>query len=135
MFQQNSNDRERMAEENRALKEILQAHGIQHDFNTSSSIPFSHTDSQFGGSSTSITGSQTRGTMSTGVTSPAHSGPLSIPNQSVIGSPPTSDPNSFKGSVAHYQPTRQQGVDFDQVGIDFVLQYERTPYLSPPPQQ
>lgn len=136
-FQLNASDRERIAEENRALKDILQAHGIPYDVNTIGSAPFSsNSGSQYGGSSTSITGSHTHGSLSTGVTSPTRSGPSSIPNQSSMGSPPTSDPHAFKQqAVSQYQPARQHGADYDQVGIDFVLQYERTPYLSPPPQQ
>jgi hypothetical protein len=33
---------------------------------------------------------------------------------------------------SHHQ---QNGLDYDQIGIDFVLTYDRSPYLSPPPQQ
>lgn len=39
---------------------------------------------------------------------------------------------SFPASSSDLNTT-QQGVDCDQLGIDFVLTYDRTPYLSPPP--
>jgi hypothetical protein len=33
-------------------------------------------------------------------------------------------------------PHMNGGLDYDQIGIDFVLTYDhQTPYLSPPPQQ
>jgi hypothetical protein len=35
----------------------------------------------------------------------------------------------------HPHGAQQTGLDYDQIGIDFVLTYDRTPYLSPPPQQ
>jgi hypothetical protein len=33
------------------------------------------------------------------------------------------------------QTMNKQGLDYDQIGIDFVLTYDQAPYLSPPPNQ
>jgi hypothetical protein len=136
LYDQSARDREHVTEENHALKEILKAHGIQYDLNMSANIPYPSANSQYGGSSTSITNSQTRGSFSTGVTSPTRTGPSSIPNQSTMGSPPGSEGGLMASQGYRPNPGQQQsGVDFNQVGIDFVLTYGRTPYLSPPPQQ
>lgn len=138
LYDHSARDREHITEENHALKEILKAHGIQYDSNVlRANIPYNPANSQYGGSSTSITISQPRGSFSTGVTSPTRTGPSSIPNQSSMGSPPGSEGAMVQHSAPHGdRPNPQQsGVDYDQVGIDFVLTYDRTPYLSPPPQQ
>lgn len=137
LYDQSARDREHVTEENHALRELLKAHGIPFDPNILN-IPYNSANSQYGGSSTSVTNSQTRGSFSTGVTSPTRTGPSSIPNQSNMGSPPGSDGammHSHSAPPQGYRPNPQQpGVDYDQVGIDFVLTYGRTPYLSPPPQ-
>jgi hypothetical protein len=140
LYEQSSKDRENITEENHALKEILKANGIQYDLSMLANVPYNTAASQYGGSTTSITNSQTRGSASTGVTSPTRTGPSSIPNQSSMGSPPGSEGAMMGHSHSqNYRPSTQQGghgVDYDQVGIDFVLTYGRTPYLpSPPPQQ
>jgi hypothetical protein len=132
VFETSSKERNAFAEENRRLKEILAAHGIQYDI-TSPSHTYQSASSQYAGSTTSLTGSHTRGSTSTNVTTP----PPPMPNQSTKGTP------TFDQQQAQYQQQQQppqqqqpnQGVDYDQVGIDFVLTYDRTPYISPPPQQ
>ena len=137
LYAQSTKDHEHVTEENHALKELLKAHGIQFDPSVLN-LPYNSTQSQYGGSSTSVTNSQRGGPFSTGVTSPARTGPSSIPNQSNMGSPPGSEGAMMHhhGAPQGYRPNPQQpGVDYDQVGIDFVLTYGRTPYLSPPPQQ
>merc|ERR1711939_472960 len=140
LYDQSARDREHVTEENHALKELLKAHGTPFDASIlSANMPYNTAQSQYGGSSTSVTNSHTRGSFSTGVTSPTRTGPSSIPNQSSMGSPPGSDTAMMHhhGGVPHgYRPNPQQpGVDFNQVGIDFVLTYDnRTSYPSPPPQ-
>jgi hypothetical protein len=136
LYDQIARDREHTTEENHALKELLKAHGIAFDPHMLN-LPYNTATSQYGGSSTSVTNSQTRGSFSTGVTSPTRTGPSSIPNTSNMGSPPGSDGAMMQSSSSQgYRASPQQtGVDYDQVGIDFVLQYGRTPYLSPPPHQ
>jgi len=37
--------------------------------------------------------------------------------------------------IPQQPPMNKQGLDYDQIGIDFVLTYDRAPYLSPPPNQ
>lgn len=115
-------ERDAMAEENRKLKELLAAHGIPVD---ASSPGFGRTvGSSYGGSSTgSVSGSYNAQTASTG-----YSSPPTLPNQ-----PPPPPPKN--GAVQpHAQPQSSNGLNYDQIGIDFVLTYDRTPYLSPPPQ-
>lgn len=135
VFEATTKERNAFAEENRKLKELLAAHGIQFDM-ASPSHPSVSASSQYGGSSTSLSGSHTRESLSTASTSPpTHGTAPSMPHQSTMGH------NSFEQQQAQYQRQQQQplqqgpGVNYDQVGIDFVLTYDRTPYLSPPPQQ
>merc|ERR1711939_180331 len=130
LYDQSARDREHVTEENHALKELLKAHGIPFDASIlSANMPYNTAQSQYGGSSTSVTNSHTRGSFSTGVTSPTRTGPSSIPNQSSMGSPPGSDTAMMHhhGGVPHgYRPNPQQpGVDFNQVGIDIVLTLEK----------
>lgn len=110
-----------LTNENQCLKELLMANGI----------PFDHIISKYpglssyGGSSHGSTSNQgTSATTSTGYTSPPK-GPQgslapSTPGQTMT--PPHSHPHNDNGAV-----------DYDQLGIDFVLTYERGPYLSSPP--
>jgi hypothetical protein len=125
VFTTTSKERDAFAEENRRLKELLMAHGIQYDISSpgNSGMP-QFANSSYGGSSTgSVSGGYGAGTNSTGYTSPP-----TMPH---------------RGSVSHDMPMNQAqqtahpnaGMDYDQLGIDFVLTYDRTPYLSPPPQQ
>jgi hypothetical protein len=132
VFEQSSKERDAYVEENRKLKELLAAHGIQYDM-ASPTYPYHSTSSQFGGSSTSLTGSHTRGSISTGITSPPSRGAQPPMPHQMGGTPPFEQPQYGAQYTQNARPN--QGVDYDQVGIDFVLTYDRTPYLSPPPQQ
>jgi hypothetical protein len=122
-FADTAKERDAFAEENRRLKELLMAHGIQYDLGSPNGMA-RFTNSSYGGSSSgSVSGGYGTGTNSTGYTSPptmAHRSSISheMPMSQLQQAPP---PNS--------------GMDYDQIGIDFVLTYDRTPYLSPPPQQ
>jgi hypothetical protein len=113
-------DRDNFAEENRKLKELLASHGI--NFSGLSPIGAAGQSSFAGSSTGSVTGSYGQST-STGLTSPPGVAPGSDPN--LPGSLPP------QGTIPGQPNT---GINYDQVGIDFVLTYERQPYLSPPPQ-
>jgi hypothetical protein len=134
VFEQNSKERDAFAEENRRLKELLAAHGIQYDMTSTTHHPYQSASSQYGGSSTSLTGSHTKGSISTGMTSPPSGGAPPPPMPHQMGGSPPYDQSQYGAQYAQ-NPQPSQGVNYDQVGIDFVLTYDRTPYLSPPPQQ
>ena len=107
-------DKQTYAEENRKLKDLLRLHGISWEPNTfGDSDPKQYIVSDFPGSVSDRSGSY--GMISQGV------------------SPPS-------GAASNYSPAaatstqRPTAMDYDSIGIDFVLTYDRTPYLSPPPQ-
>lgn len=120
-FASTTRERDAFAQENRRLKELLMAHGISFDLASSSNGIGSST---YGGSSSgSVSGYA--GTISTGYTSPP-----SMPHLGSLG-------NHEVSSVPQQHQQQQRpngGLDYDQIGIDFVLTYDRMPYLSPPPQ-
>jgi hypothetical protein len=117
-------ERDAFAAENRRLREILLAHGIPFDL----SSPGNNLASTYGGSSSrgSVSGGYTN---STGYTSPPTGprGSISGPSCGHSLTPPHQGQQQVNGPNG--------GMDYDQLGIDFVLTYDRTPYLSPPPQQ
>jgi hypothetical protein len=123
-FANTTKERDAFAEENRRLKELLMAHGIQYELASPNNGMAHFGNSSYGGSSSgSVSGGYGPGTNSTGYTSPptmAHRG--SISHDMPLSQPPQA-------------PHPNSGMDYDQIGIDFVLTYDRTPYLSPPPQQ
>lgn len=122
-------ERDAFAEENRRLKELLMAHGISFDTLTPVN-GLQGLNSSYGGSSSGSVSGYNSGTTSTGYTSPptmghGHRGSVS---QGDINMPIHQQPQQV--------PQMNSGLDYDQIGIDFVLTYDhRTPYLSPPPQQ
>ena len=125
-----SKERDAFADENRRLKELLMAHGIAFDTIAVASGP-SAMNSSYGASSAGSVSGYNTGSNSTGYTSPptmshghAHHGSLS---QGDMNMP----------LQQQQAPQMNSGLDYDQIGIDFVLTYEhiRTPYLSPPPLQ
>ena len=126
-FTSASKERDAFAEENRRLKELLMAHGISFDFASPNGLA-QIAGSTYGGSSTgSVSGGYGPGSNSTGYTSPP-----------TVGSNTRGSFSGPAGQAMTPQQTVQQtngGLDYDQIGIDFVLTYDRTPYLSPPPQQ
>jgi hypothetical protein len=113
-------ERDAIADENRRLKELLAAHGITYELSTPGTGNFPAQSSYGSSSAGSVSGSgYGPGSTSTGYTSPPSHPPPSIP-----------DSASQQAGLAR----TPNGVDYDQIGIDFVLTYGRTPYLSPPPQ-
>jgi hypothetical protein len=120
IFGNTAKERDAYADENRRLKELLAANGIAFDMISPRGLP-----SSYGGSSSgSISGSY----------APGSAGFSPTPGAGVHGQrTPVSQQNLAQ--------LPRGGLDYDQIGIDFVLtygenpQYERTPYLSPPPGQ
>lgn len=120
-------ERDVHAHENRKFRELLAHHGIAFDFNTPpgySGMPTSYETASSG----SISGSYRQDTSSNGLSpSPLNS---SGSNRTLVhGQAP---------SAAHVPGGR---LDYDQMGIDFVLTYDscgrpvRPAYPSPPPGQ
>lgn len=132
-FASTSRERDAFAEENRRLKELLMAHGISFDLSTPpmNGIAQLQQAAAYGSSSGSVSG-YGPGSASTGYTSPPqslqHRGSISHEN---LGQQPL----HMQQPGQQTSPHQQNGLDYDQIGIDFVLTYDRTPYLSPPPQQ
>lgn len=127
-FGTTSRERDQYAEENRRLKELLMAHGIAFD---SMASPSNGLAINIGSSTYSSAGSVSGygpGSASTGYTSPP-----SVHHRNGSISQDFMMPPAMHSQVM--QPNQQvSGLDYDQIGVDFVLTYDRTPYLSPPPQ-
>lgn len=134
VFGNTSRERDAYAEENRRLRELLAAHGISFDGLTPSTTGVPTMPPSFGGSSTgSVSGFSRQDTGSTGF------------------SPPPLHSQTSSGAQQYGAPIPMQSmgrlpaanrIDYDQVGIDFVLTYDsqgqpvyRQPYPSPPPNQ
>jgi hypothetical protein len=125
VFRSTARERDAFAEENRRLKELLIANGISFDQLNLGTNRLPHVGgSSYGGSS--------RGSISAGYGPPS--------NSTGYTSPPNQRHGSLSGPSGQTIPQQQPqqpngGMDYDQLGVDFVLTYDRTPYLSPPPQQ
>lgn len=133
VFTHASRERDVVVEENRRLKELLSTHGISYDF-ASAPIKFQRDESGYGPSSSgSISGSYATGSDQT------HFSP---PLKAVGG--PTSSPPVHRQQQRHMAQLPNNDIDYDQIGIDFVLTYDSQgrpmmsqhpiPYPSPPPQ-
>jgi hypothetical protein len=124
-------ERDTFAEENRRLKELLMAHGITFDPNSVSNGVPHMASSNYGSSAGSVSGYGPGS--SSGYTSP----PQSVQHQarrSISHDVMSQSPLNAQQQAQQPRP-HQSGLDYEQIGIDFVLTYDRTPYLSPPPQQ
>jgi len=115
VFGQTTRERDAFAEENKRLREILAAHGIQWD-HASPGPALNRMGSSFGGSTSSLSGSYAPGSASTGYTSPPN-----MPSRP----PPPLPPGAPFDQQQMQQHQHQQGLDYDQIGIDFVLTLER----------
>jgi hypothetical protein len=127
-FSMVSRDKETLAEENRQLKQLLAQHGIP--WNGTGGVDELARNASIGyTSSGSISGSYAPGSQSYSPPPPQ----LSNSNPSFPFASP-SDHGMNGRSITQQQI--QQGVDYDQAGIDFVLTYgdPSNAYLSPPPQ-
>lgn len=138
-YSDSTRERDRILEENRRLKALLAQHGIRYDFGESP-VKFQRENSGYGASSSgSISGSYQPATESTGFSPPpmpANGNHVAMSQHSQhteMQRPPTG------GSMAQLP---NSNVDYDQIGIDFVLTYDSqgrpmqipAPYPSPPPQ-
>lgn len=127
LFANTTRERDAVNEENRKLKELLAAHGIHYDPSTPSNS-FQNMPS-YGASSTGSISSYRPDTNSTSFSPPP------LRTQSSGSQPPL--PMHSQG----IPPVPSNRIDYDQVGIDFVLTYDsqgrpyRQPYPSPPPNQ
>jgi hypothetical protein len=136
-FATTSRERDAFAEENRRLKELLMAHGITFDLSTPPNNGLSHMSSSTYGSSSGSVSGYGPGSVSTGYTSPPsfqHRGSISHDGMSQQAMT-LQQQQQQQQQQAHASGQQPNGLDYDQIGIDFVLTYDRTPYLSPPPQQ
>lgn len=135
VFSGTTRERDTALEENRRLKELLAAHGISYDFGNAP-IKFQRANSSYGlSSSGSISGSYPTDSDRT-----SFSPPPPMPGQPHGQISPT---GVQQGGQSQNQPTRNMAqlpnnrLDYDQIGIDFVLTYDpqnAAPYPSPPPQ-
>lgn len=133
IFSDTTRERDAVIAENARLKDLLASHGISYDFGASP-IAFKHEPRSYGPSSSgSISGSYRPGSQSTGTNfSPPDAHPP-LPNGTVV--PPAQ--SQQRTNLAQLPSNR---LDYDQIGIDFVLTYDSQgrpimpPYPSPPPQ-
>ena len=126
-------DKNAIAEENRKLKELLRLHGIafpgldQYGHNVVGGV------SSYGGSSS-------------GSRSGSYSQNRAFSPPTTVGSAvtPPDEVNMQAGSELiggpqSHQRHQQQGLDYDRIGIDFVLtsveRPQQSPHLSPPPRR
>lgn len=147
-----SQDKERLAEENRSLKVVLQQNGLSisgptatMDDNCSDPSAGPYVGSN---SSASVNGSGSYGLASTSTQNTSYTPPpgsaMSTTTAMQGTSPPGGiSPNQHAAGLRRYSPTaysngpqRKSGIDYDQAGIDFVLSYGNPshPYSSPPHQ-
>lgn len=136
LFTQTARERDVVNEENRKLKELLMQHGISYDFGTTP-IKFQRAESAYGQSSSgSISGSYRGTSDSTGLSPPTMPNQMAHPQHYA-----NMQPNQMRNMAQ--MPTSR--LDYDSIGIDFVLTYDSqgnpiqfpgpsNPYPSPPPQ-
>lgn len=141
IFSNVSQDKDKMAEENRQLKQILAQNGI----------PLSHYgDDMVSNPSAGYTSSASVSGHSygqnaytppmTSTTAPSVSPSSHGPSHSHSHGPPPPLPQMAGGQQMQNMQAQNnaRGVDFEQAGIDFVLTYDNhhpsKAYLSPPPQ-
>ena len=139
-FSTTTRERDTILAENRRLKELLSAHGISYDF-TSTPLEFQRKNSSYGPSSSgSISGSYAQPSESTRF-SPPRPGGGSVPDAHQQRLSPAANSNPMQQRNMAQLPNNR--VDYDQIGIDFVLTYDSqgrpirvpAPYPSPPPQR
>ena len=140
VFADSTRERDKIAAENQRLKQVLAQHGISYDFGESP-VKFQRENSNYGtNSSGSISGSYRGASESTGFSPPpTHGLPIQLTPQQMQQVGNMQQPH-LRHNMAQLPTNR---LDYDQIGIDFVLTYDsqgrlvqgRPPYPSPPPQQ
>lgn len=140
VFSQTNRERDLIAEENRRLRDLLAQHGISYDFG-STPIKFQRENSSFAPSSSgSISGSYRGASDSTGFSPPPPPPPSGI--NGPFGPPPPQHMPAGSHMRNMAQLPNNNRLDYDSIGIDFVLTYDShgrplqipDPYPSPPPQ-
>ncbi|KAL6711847.1 hypothetical protein ACN47E_002890 [Coniothyrium glycines] len=119
-FAATSRERDAFAEENRRLRELLLAHGISIDLSSPTNGIGHMASSTYGSSSGSVSG-YGPGSTSTGYTSPPSLQHRGSTSHDITGSQPL----TMQQQAQSTQPHQQNGMDYDQIGIDFVLTLER----------
>ena len=118
-----SQDKDKLADENKQLREILAQHGI----------PFAARSGLDDRASTSPGNSFAPGSQST--FSPSQSTAASVTSSGYASNLHPGTGDQLRRAA---QSPNGKGVDFEQAGIDFVLTYDNSAssraYLSPPPQ-
>ncbi|KAF1833282.1 hypothetical protein BDW02DRAFT_500939 [Decorospora gaudefroyi] len=117
-FAATSRERDAFAEENRRLRELLMAHGISFDLSSPPSNGMGQMGSSGYGSSSGSVSGYGPGSASTGYTSPPTRGSISHDG---MGQAPLTLQQQAQQPGHH----AQNGLDYDQIGIDFVLTLER----------
>ena len=135
VFAENTRERDKIQQENVRLKALLAQHGISYDFGESP-VKFQRENSGYDPSSSgSISGSYQPASESTGFSPPPSNGlTLQMPQGQI-----QHNQNQMRTNMAQIPSNR---LDYDQIGIDFVLTYDSQgrpmqmpgPYPSPPPQ-
>ena len=129
LYGNTTKDRDSVVMENQKLKELLAAHGITYEGNAFQGVP---PQSFNGSSSGSISGSYRHDTNTSGFSPPT----LRTHDSSMTSS---QTPVQQRSMAASQLPNNH--LDYDQIGIDFVLTYDshgrpsRAAYPSPPPHQ
>ncbi|KAI4609650.1 uncharacterized protein J4E78_004791 [Alternaria triticimaculans] len=118
-FAATTRERDAFADENRRLRELLMAHGISFDHSSPGSNGMGRVDSSAYGSSTGSMSGYGPGSASTGYTSPPTRGSSS--HDGMNGQALTLQQQQAQQSGHH----QQHSMDYDQIGIDFVLTLER----------
>lgn len=154
IFSNVSQDKDRLADENRALKAMLQQNGLHglptgssHHLDDNSSTPpslgpylgsnSSASDSYGCGSGMGHASASSQNTPYTPPPGSALSTSTAMRGVSPGGMSPLNVNVQYRNSHGSAGgPQRNPGIDYDQAGIDFVLKYEHHPseaYMSPPP--
>ncbi|KAI5370943.1 Putative basic-leucine zipper domain-containing protein [Septoria linicola] len=116
LFAETTRQRDEVHNENQRLKELLLQHGISYDFG-STPIKFQRETSGYGPSSSgSISGSYRGTSESTGFSPPAMHSQMA---------PPQALPAMQTGQVRNMAQLPGNRLDYDTIGIDFVLTLER----------
>lgn len=131
-----SQDKAKLADENKQLKGLLLQYGVPFPEHTGPPDNGNgHGDGQhFGGSASG----HSHGGGSYGVYSPGATSQSAAPSISSSNPAPRQHTSGQDLRQMTQQATVTKGVDYDQAGIDFVLTYDNSssprPYPSPPPQ-
>lgn len=117
LYVQSTKERDTIAEENRRLKALLASHGISYDF-AHSPIHFKRDTQAQTSSSGSISGSYGPASDSASQSSPSVAPSRHSRHDNTLS------PQSHHSSHASMAQLPSNKLDYDQIGIDFVLTYD-----------